>query len=145
MMLSAVKSGTGTAAAIKGYKVAGKTGTAQVQNEDGSLSDDAWFVGFIDDEKHPIAIAVVMEKAGSGGSKAAPEVPGPVKKGDIFCPTVGRRGRACVGRPLKVRGLSPQGFRSPASSAPVQRFSSSQFLTQETINIDRILPQVQFA
>ena len=80
MMLSVVKSGTGTAAAIKGYKVAGKTGTAQVQNSDGSISNDAWFVGFIDDAKHPIAIAVVMEKAGSGGSKAAPAAQKVLKK-----------------------------------------------------------------
>jgi penicillin-binding protein A len=72
MMTSVVKKGTGTAAAIKGYTVAGKTGTAQIQNEKGDIVDDAWFVGFIRDDKHPIAVAVILEQAGSGGSKAAP-------------------------------------------------------------------------
>jgi penicillin-binding protein A len=80
MMVSVVKSGTGKAAAIKGYTVAGKTGTAQVQNIDGSIYDDAWFVGFIEDDGHPIAIAVVMEEAGSGGSKAAPAAQKVLKK-----------------------------------------------------------------
>lgn len=51
-----------------------------MQNSDGSISDDAWFVGFIDDENHPIAIAVLMEKAGSGGSKAAPAAQKVLKK-----------------------------------------------------------------
>jgi len=29
-------------------------------------------VGFVDDDEHPLAIAVILEKAGSGGSNAAP-------------------------------------------------------------------------
>lgn len=80
MMLSAVKNGTGKKAAIKGHKVAGKTGTAQVNIENGETADNAWFIGFIDEEEHPIAIAIVMEKAGSGGSKAAPVAQKVLKK-----------------------------------------------------------------
>ncbi len=71
MMIECVKSGTGKKAAIKGYVVAGKTGTAEVAGEEGNASH-AWFVGFIDDEEHPLCIAVVLERAGSGGSNAAP-------------------------------------------------------------------------
>jgi cell division protein FtsI/penicillin-binding protein 2 len=71
MMVNAVESGTGKKAAIKGVTVGGKTGTAEIAGEDGN-EEHAWFVGFIEDEDHPLAIAVVMEKAGSGGSNAAP-------------------------------------------------------------------------
>lgn len=80
MMLSAIKSGTGKKAAIKGRKVAGKTGTAQVDIGNGETADNAWFIGFIDEEEHPLAIAVVMEEAGSGGSKAAPAAQKVLKK-----------------------------------------------------------------
>ncbi len=71
MMIACVKSGTGKKAAIDGYVVAGKTGTAEVAVGSGNQSH-AWFVGFIDDEDHPLCIAVVLEYAGSGGSNAAP-------------------------------------------------------------------------
>lgn len=71
MMIACVESGTGKKAAISGYTVAGKTGTAEITAEDGNASH-AWFVGFIDDEEHPLCIAVVLERAGSGGSNAAP-------------------------------------------------------------------------
>jgi peptidoglycan glycosyltransferase len=80
MMLSVVKSGTGKKAAIKGHKVAGKTGTAQVDIGGGQTADNAWFIGYIDEEKHPLAIAVMMEKAGSGGSNAAPAAQKVLKK-----------------------------------------------------------------
>lgn len=79
MMKKVVKSGTGTAAKIKGVTVAGKTGTAEVDSA-GKIPNTAWFVGFIEDEEHPIAIAVVMEKAGSGGKMAAPAAQKVLKK-----------------------------------------------------------------
>lgn len=72
MMENVVKSGTGTKAKIKGVTVAGKTGTAQVSLENGDIGENAWFVGFIEDAEHPVAIAVVMEQAGAGSSNAAP-------------------------------------------------------------------------
>ena len=71
MMLAAVESGTGSKAALKGHVVGGKTGTAEIADKDGKAAH-AWFVGFIEDEAHPLCIAVIMEKAGSGGSNAAP-------------------------------------------------------------------------
>ncbi len=70
-MILCVKSGTGTQARISGYTVAGKTGSAEI-SDDKSVLTHAWFVGFIDSREHPLAIAVVLERAGSGGSVAAP-------------------------------------------------------------------------
>ncbi len=60
--------GTGSMARIKGIEVAGKTGTSQ--NPHGP--DHAWFVGFAPFDNPRIAIAVMVENAGFGGTKAAP-------------------------------------------------------------------------
>lgn len=70
-MLGVVERGTGASAAVKGYAVGGKTGTAEISS-DKSVKTHAWFTGFIQDEGHPLAICVVLEQAGGGGSKAAP-------------------------------------------------------------------------
>lgn len=70
-MRSAVKSGTASRAAIKGHTVCGKTGSAEVSN-DKSVETNAWFTGFIREDDCPYAVAVVLENAGAGGSKAAP-------------------------------------------------------------------------
>ena len=69
-MTEVVNSGTGKSAKVSGVTVAGKTGTAEVSS--GEDAPNAWFVGFVDDDKHPLAVCVVLEKAGSGGSHAAP-------------------------------------------------------------------------
>ena len=71
MMIAAVENGTGSAAAISGVTVGGKTGTAEIEDKNGK-AEHAWFIGFIDDDAHPLCIAVVMERAGSGGRNAAP-------------------------------------------------------------------------
>jgi penicillin-binding protein 2 len=60
--------GTGGLARIRGVQSAGKTGTAQ--NPHGE--DHAWFVGFAPFEEPGIALAVLVENAGFGGSAAAP-------------------------------------------------------------------------
>lgn len=60
--------GTGRAAAIPEVTVAGKTGTAENPHGD----SHAWFVGFAPFEHPTIAIAVMLENAGSGGARAAP-------------------------------------------------------------------------
>jgi len=61
--------GTGGMARIKGIESAGKTGTAQ--NTLGRL-DHAWYVGFAPFENPRIAVAVLVENAGFGGTAAAP-------------------------------------------------------------------------
>lgn len=72
-MRDVVKSGTGTAAALYGYDVCGKTGTAENEM---TITDEskthAWFVGFAPYDNPEIAICVIMENAGFGGSVAAP-------------------------------------------------------------------------
>lgn len=70
ILLDVVSKGTGKAAQINNIEIAGKTGTAEVGID--AQKPHAWFVGFVNEEKHPLSIAVVMENAGTGGSKAAP-------------------------------------------------------------------------
>jgi len=72
LMLGVVSKGTGSAARVGGLKVGGKTGTAEYMDDKGKKKEHAWFIGFIDDTKHPLAVAVILEGAGSGGKYAAP-------------------------------------------------------------------------
>jgi penicillin-binding protein A len=69
MMVAVVASGQARDAAVPGATVGGKTGTAQLG---GSLSPHAWFIGFVETEARAVAIAVVVEQGGSGGTVAAP-------------------------------------------------------------------------
>ena len=78
-MLEAVKSGTATKADISGYTVCGKTGSAET-SDDKSVKTNAWYTGFVYDDAHPYAIAVVIEEAGAGGSQAAPIAAKALKK-----------------------------------------------------------------
>ena len=68
-MQEAARSGTATASAVSGLKIAGKTGSAQI---DAQGQTNAWYIGFIDDARYPYAVCVAIEDAGSGGSVAAP-------------------------------------------------------------------------
>ena len=67
-MQGVVLQGTGTLARVPGVTVAGKTGTAQ--NPHGQ--DHAWFICFAPVEQPKIAITVLVENAGFGGSVSAP-------------------------------------------------------------------------
>jgi peptidoglycan glycosyltransferase len=67
MMKQVVKEGTGTAAALEGVEVAGKTGTAEIDINAGI--NDLWFIGFTP----KVAVAVVLDHLqGQGGTVAAP-------------------------------------------------------------------------
>ncbi len=68
LMVGVVQRGTGTAAAIPGVTVAGKTGTAEVAKGDAH----AWFIGFAPAEAPQVAVAVIVEHGGTGGAAAAP-------------------------------------------------------------------------
>jgi len=73
MMVGVVRSGTGTAAAIPGVSVAGKTGTAELRPNSSDPKDaDAWFVAFAPAERPRVAVAVLVVGAGFGGTAAAP-------------------------------------------------------------------------
>jgi penicillin-binding protein 2 len=60
--------GTGSLARVKGIESAGKTGTAQ--NPHGK--SHAWYIGFAPFENPRIAIVVMIENVGYGGSFSAP-------------------------------------------------------------------------
>ncbi len=68
MMVSVVNRGTGSGAYLSRMTVAGKTGTA----ENAQGASHAWFIGFAPADNPQVAIAVIVENAGAGGSVAAP-------------------------------------------------------------------------
>ena len=69
MMQRVVNAGTGTAAALEGIQVAGKTGTAEV----GDGTNLAWFIAFAPADDPQVAVAVVLEDTlQTGGEAAAP-------------------------------------------------------------------------
>jgi transpeptidase family protein/penicillin-binding protein len=78
LMLGVVQFGTGTAAAIPGIEVAGKTGTAELGPVAGSTNlqnqrIDAWFTCFAPATAPKLVVAVlVVDASGDGGTVAAP-------------------------------------------------------------------------
>jgi len=65
MLTATVDHGIANAAALKGYSVAGKTGTAQIPSNDGRYVDDAYissFAGFVPAEDPQLVVVVVLER-----------------------------------------------------------------------------------
>lgn len=72
-MVSAAEWGTASSASLPGVKMAGKTGTAETMTDQEPNSlPHAWFVGFAPATDPQIAVAVIVEKSGSGSRIAAP-------------------------------------------------------------------------
>jgi cell division protein FtsI/penicillin-binding protein 2 len=81
LMIGVVTSGTGTAAALPGIQVAGKTGTAELgpvtggRVGEGAQRVDAWFTAFAPATDPKLAVAaMVVNASGAGGDVAAPIV-----------------------------------------------------------------------
>ena len=70
VLVGVVENGTGTSAAVDGVTVAGKTGTAENENEE----DNSWFVGIApagEDDEASVVVAIIIENGGSGAAAAA--------------------------------------------------------------------------
>ncbi len=83
MMVAVVQYGTGTSAQISGVEVAGKTGTAELQNTSTNSGNpdagnpqntDAWFVGYAPVGHPKIVVGALFPNQGGGGATAAPPV-----------------------------------------------------------------------
>jgi cell division protein FtsI/penicillin-binding protein 2 len=80
LMVDVVAFGTGTSAALPGVKVAGKTGTAELEDTRGPNADkasdpnntDAWFAAYAPVGRPKLAVGVMFVRAGAGGATAAP-------------------------------------------------------------------------
>ena len=83
-MAEVVATGTGTAAALPGVAVAGKTGTAELRSTAGDplvpgeaaaedpTDTDAWFAAYAPRRRPRVAVAVLLVSGGKGGETAAP-------------------------------------------------------------------------
>jgi penicillin-binding protein 2 len=75
-MLGETQNGTGKAACVPGLLICGKTGTAQVQNQNGDLiGHNFWFASYAPYENPKYAVVVMVQKGpgpGSGGIVCAP-------------------------------------------------------------------------
>ncbi len=87
LMVGVVDFGTGTLANVDGVEVAGKTGTAELEDTRGDdieaalrsgdpSNTDAWFTAYAPAGKPRIAVAVMLVRNGAGGATAAPAAQG---------------------------------------------------------------------
>jgi cell division protein FtsI (penicillin-binding protein 3) len=111
-MLENVVSNDGTApqAAIPGYRVAGKTGTAKMANPDGGYSDDryrALFAGMVPASDPRLVMVVVIDEPSAGKFYG----------GDVAAPVFA----AVMDDALRLLNIPPDGLpESPAQLAQVE-------------------------
>jgi peptidoglycan glycosyltransferase len=105
MMIDVVKRGTGAAAAVPGYTVAGKTGTAETAD---GRPPHAWFIGFAPAEAPRYAIAVIVENGGNLGDEAT--------GGRVAAPVAGNVLAKLLALPPTPPPGSPQGEEKPTST-----------------------------
>ena len=104
MMIDVVRAGTGTAAAVPGYTVAGKTGTA----ESPGGPPHAWFIGFAPAEAPRFAIAVIVERGGDVGDEAT--------GGRVAAPVAGQVLAKLLSLPPTPRPAGPGGQENLTST-----------------------------
>src|SRR5690606_29291416 len=90
--------GTGRAAAVPGFRVGGKTGTAEVKRGNVLVDQITWFAAFGPYESPRYAVVVVVESGTSGGGTAAPVAR------DVF---TALRARDRAGTRLETRAAQP--------------------------------------
>ena len=93
-MQHVVNAGTGTAAALQGIQVAGKTGTA----ERGDGTNLAWFIAFAPADDPRVAVAVTIENTPSTGGEVAAPLAAAVIKAALAQPQPAVTGRRAGGR-----------------------------------------------
>lgn len=65
--------GTGTAAAVRGLRICGKTGTAQIMDEHNHIvGRTVWFISFAPYDNPRYAVVIMVEGGASGGLTCAP-------------------------------------------------------------------------
>ncbi|MFA6546086.1 MAG: penicillin-binding transpeptidase domain-containing protein [Limisphaerales bacterium] len=64
--------GTGTTAAVRGLKIGGKTGTAEVEHGGKIVDKTTWFASFAPVDQPRWAVIVMVESGASGGKTCAP-------------------------------------------------------------------------
>lgn len=79
LMVGVVEYGTGTLAAVPGVAVAGKTGTAELEDtrgpdalESDPSNTDAWFTAYAPARSPEVVVAALFVRNGAGGTTAAP-------------------------------------------------------------------------
>lgn len=81
LMVGVVEYGTGKLAAVPDVQVAGKTGTAELEDTRGPTADDlgpdpsntdAWFTSYAPAKDPRVVVAVLLVRNGAGGTTAAP-------------------------------------------------------------------------
>lgn len=72
--------GTASSYRLENVAMSGKTGTAQAGSEKVRLGDHAWFIAYAPAEDASIAMAILVEHGGHGGSAAAPVAKGITEK-----------------------------------------------------------------
>lgn len=64
--------GTGTTAAVRGLKIGGKTGTAEIERGGHIVDKTTWFASFAPVDRPKWAVVVMVESGASGGKTCAP-------------------------------------------------------------------------
>jgi peptidoglycan glycosyltransferase len=107
MMVNAVENGSITNARVEGYRIGGKTGTAEIGND----ISHSLFIGFIGDPEPRYAVAVVLEQ-GSGGLNSAVAI-----GRDILVATIQRQSDESAVTGHKMAYVRSQ-FEAPAVGKP---------------------------
>jgi penicillin-binding protein 2 len=64
--------GTGRRAGVSGWRIGGKTGTAEIKKGNRVVDKTTWFVSFAPYEKPQYVVVVMIESGASGGHTCAP-------------------------------------------------------------------------